>query len=346
MVKPQFELVQPHYRISSKKGFGGDSVERGLWKKLKKNFPNYEYFRSQLIIPITDAPSVPKLRSDIYGEWIIFAERHWSILVHLGAAQQRARTYGKHWIAFGDVYSHLGTVIDLTKSLLWTIQFFIEIKDKPAGQKITKFPEFEDREAFDKIMNHWWEKGRKRYRTILYNSNHYTAFNPFINRESKVLVEPLKKRLANESKRISQVRNRAVHDRIRPSISAGNEESWEIKTDLDVLDELDTMSWPEVWALIDTEKKRMKYFAPADQTMANDILSVCTLLNDIWGYILATHLKDLSKVQKREVERANLARESEMKKSDKPWEFPNYGVISTASSASISLTPPDESEIT
>lgn len=72
------------YTISAEGHNGGDYWEKMFWPFLKDQFPNYETFWQEFIIPLTNRPQNIQIRDDIHPLLEEMAMAHYSTFCHVG----------------------------------------------------------------------------------------------------------------------------------------------------------------------------------------------------------------------------------------------------------------------
>ncbi len=107
------------YAIDAPGNYGGDAEEQRAWPELKTVFPHYETMWQNLIWHLTERPQSKSLRGDLPEEWARFAEDHYSIFLHLAAADNRAKRCYEELLAFEEVFAHLGSMLDLVEDFFF-----------------------------------------------------------------------------------------------------------------------------------------------------------------------------------------------------------------------------------
>jgi len=128
----------PNFEIMQEGNYGGDAEERRAWPELRPIFPHYETLWRALIVPLTERPQRIGLRSDLPTKWLRFAENHYSICLHLATAMHRAKQCREQSLAFEEVFSHLGTTLDIVEDFLFTCDWIIQGKERPMDVATTE----------------------------------------------------------------------------------------------------------------------------------------------------------------------------------------------------------------
>ena len=131
------------YAIDAPGNYGGDAEERRVWPELKSLFPHYETLWRNVIVRLTERPASMSLRTDLSEEWMRLAEDHYSIFLHLAAANNRAKRCYEELLAFEEVFAHLGSILDLVEDFFFTADWILQgVEPQIAVETPTELAEY------------------------------------------------------------------------------------------------------------------------------------------------------------------------------------------------------------
>src|SRR5579863_2329302 len=108
----------------------GDALEQQYWPVFKERFPRVEEFWRWCVVPMTgrieqaSSPALDMTTRDVAPDLWKISFRHYSAFLHFIYAYERLRQAHEPW-AFGEFYSHLGSVCDLAEDFLIDVHLLV-----------------------------------------------------------------------------------------------------------------------------------------------------------------------------------------------------------------------------
>jgi|SRR5579859_2249997 len=195
----------------------GDGMERAYWPAINENFPNYELFWRDLVVPMTkridlpmDSPGRHERRDHVADDVWAASYINYSVFLNLvGAFEHLTQPLS---LSLGNFYTHLASACDLAEEFLFRVHLLVS---KCRGDQIPDLDPH-SKEEFLQQLGEWYEnKYAKAY--DLYHKKGKTMIVHVGPRE-KILVGYFDRRnqawkdYRSFSQPIREYRNKVVHD--------------------------------------------------------------------------------------------------------------------------------------
>lgn len=267
----------------------GDSEEKRYWHYLNEDFPNYEKFWQQFVVPLTKRIELPKgnperirIREEISEELEDINMAHYSVFINIIQAHKRLET--QDYSNFEDFYVHLGSVCDLSEDFLLKM-YFLTNACKNRHSKIIQ--ELSEDEFLSIAKNYYKNNYKKAYEYYQRKSRMPIIKIPDIPDILSDFFEENNAKGAYSSykafsQEIRQYRNVIVHC---PQIgSIFLDDGTKMVPKKKKIGNYDT--WRKVFAAARSPRTLREDFISPHLQMNNDLRDLKRLINSLWDTVL------------------------------------------------------------
>lgn len=277
----------------------GDSSEQAYWQYVNEEFPNYEKFWQQFVVPLTKRIELPKsnperirIRLSINEDLEDINMTHYSIFINIIQAHKRLDV--RDFSSFEDFYVHLGSVCDLVEDFLLKMYFLISGCNNKQPKIIQQLSEDEFlslakdyyKNNYPKAYQYYQRKGKM---PIIKIPDIPDILSQFFKENN---TEKAYKDYRTFSQEIREYRNIIVHcSQIGSIILSDGTMMVPQKNKIRNYD-----TWRKVFSGGANPKTLKKDFINSRIQMNSDLLELKKLINKLWDIVLL----NISNLQKKE----------------------------------------------
>lgn len=260
----------------------GDYYEKKYWHILKDNFPNYEVFWKEFIVPLTkrNEGGGIGLRENLQFNWLYeLAMAHYSVYYHLAVAEEFRRKFIKSEYEFSEhIFYHLSSATEMVERLLFILARLVSdfngndsIKQLSSADITTIVQDF-----LTKTYKNDFEKHKERGQAV--NIRLHTIDNVIVDFIKNHMIDALAtyKEWKNITRKIRHYRNTLAHNQklvmylVNNTLYVPKEEKLHKYS-----------SWSSI-----ISPKRIEDFTPLSDLLANYINSLTQKTNLLWTSLI------------------------------------------------------------